>query len=81
MQTTKAYRKECSVRGKGSAPGCVPKLLLGNPDSALVGSWREASQDCVDSLEGMVCLLVMLKNVWQAEMRGGNFKCSEDYRA
>ena len=29
------YRKESSVRGKGSAPGCVPKLLLGNADSAV----------------------------------------------
>ena len=37
MQTTKAYRKESSVRGKGSAPGCVPKLLLGNADSAVNG--------------------------------------------
>ena len=35
LQTTKAYRKESSVRGKGSAPGCVPKLLLGNADSAV----------------------------------------------
>ena len=35
MQTTKAYRKESSVRGKGSAPGCVPKLLLGNADQLL----------------------------------------------
>ena len=37
MQTTKAYRKESSGRGKGSAPGCVPKLLLGNADSAVNG--------------------------------------------
>ena len=37
MQTTKAYRKESSVRGKGSAPGCFPKLLLGNADSAVNG--------------------------------------------
>ena len=37
MQTTKAYRKESCVGGKGSAPGCVPKLLLGNTDSALNG--------------------------------------------
>ena len=36
-QGTKAYRKESSVRGKGSAPGCVPKLLLGNADSAVNG--------------------------------------------
>ena len=35
MQTTKAYRKESSVRGKGSAPGCIPKLLFSRPDSAL----------------------------------------------
>ena len=35
MQTTKAYRKESSVRGKGSAPGCIPKLLFSCPDSAL----------------------------------------------
>ena len=37
MQTTKAYRKESSVRGKRSAPGCVTKLLLGNADSAVNG--------------------------------------------
>ena len=34
MQTTKAYRKESSVRGNGSAPGCIPKLLFSRPDSA-----------------------------------------------
>ena len=40
MQTTKAYPKESSVRGKGSAPGCVPKLLLGNAAHSSILAWE-----------------------------------------
>lgn len=59
----------------------APQTLKRRNSLPCLGSRREASHDDVDSCEGTVCLLVMLKNVWQGEMRGGNFKCREDYRA
>ena len=34
MHTAKASRGESSFRGKGSAPGCIPKLVLPRPDYA-----------------------------------------------
>ena len=34
MHTAKASRGESSFRGKGSAPGCIPKLVLPRPDEA-----------------------------------------------
>ena len=32
VHTAKASRGESSFRGKGSAPGCIPKLVLPRPD-------------------------------------------------
>ena len=32
LDTAKASRGESSFRGKGSAPGCIPKLVLPRPD-------------------------------------------------
>ena len=32
LYTAKASRGESSFRGKGSAPGCIPKLVLPRPD-------------------------------------------------
>ena len=44
FQTAKTSRKESSVWGKGSAPGWIPKLLLGRPDSehpTSKGNWAK----------------------------------------
>ena len=36
VHPAKASRGESSFRGKGSAPGCIPKLVLPRPDKKVI---------------------------------------------